>query len=436
MSIITPQANLQPRSILHYWLQLTSSPNQDFIQLSDYLNIKDLTVLDSAISELSLRHLYLLQLREYYSKHVIVINGGHPPLTFKSSTLQCTKQLEWIVARKLDTCIEKLNLQENVVVEDLIRLKIQFLNLQEIESLYVSKVLIQNIAWNSPNLTSFAADTAFQIDDECMDLLCQGCPNLKTINLSERTSIDNLSKLTYKAITTYCTTLEELTLMNLSHISNTGLSYLSNIHSLKKFVLTSSLCGIVVPYDTRPMIRSNHSLEQLKLHCLNMSHTDIFTCVGENCPLLKHIDMHERSWVGITDESVRIMTLGCPLLESLQISVRYSLYDDAEEADYNPHPFLSFTNTALYTIATNCIYFKYLHIDSPDALPYNEVGLDVLIDKCIHLRAIYNHNGIEQTSYLYYTAPGYNEREVELYIPTYKGGTKYHTQKGPYKINY
>ena len=106
------------------------------------------------------------------------------------------------------------------------------MNLQEIESSYVSKILIQNIAWNSPNLTSSSTDTAYTINDECMDLLCQGCPKLKTINLLEGTSIDNLAILTYKSITTYCITLEELTLMNLSHISNTGLSYLSNIHSL------------------------------------------------------------------------------------------------------------------------------------------------------------------------------------------------------------
>ena len=126
MSIIATHANLQPRSILHYWLQLTRSPNQDFIKLLNYLTIQDLAILDSAISELTLRHLYLNQLREYYSKNLIVINGGHPPLTFKSSTLQCTKQLEWIAARKLDICIEKLNLQEKVVFEELTRLEIQF----------------------------------------------------------------------------------------------------------------------------------------------------------------------------------------------------------------------------------------------------------------------------------------------------------------------
>ena len=313
-----------------------------------------------------------------------------------------------------------------------------FPNLIEFLTHWFDFNLLRNLIWHTPYLTSITILCAAEIDDEAVDLLCQSYGNtLQSLTLSDDSAGYNpLTDQSLQSIATYCTSLTELNLLNWPHITYTGLSYLANLHLLKRFTLYSFREGFITALDVGPVLYNNNNIEQLQLDRVEMNESDLLICIGNNCPLLKHLDISNALWHYITDESVRIMTLGCPLLESLQISVRYSLYDDAEEADYNPHPFLSFTNTALYTIATNCIYFKYLHIDSPDALPYNEVGLDVLIDKCIHLRAIYNHNGIEQTSYLYYTAPGYNEREVELYIPTYKGGTKYHTQKGPYKINY
>ena len=165
------------------------------------------------------------------------------------------------------------------------------------------------------------------------------------------------------------------------------------------------------------MIRNNHNLEQLKLHNLNMSHSDIFTCVGENCPLLKHIDMHERSWVGITDESVRIMTLGCPLLESFQIGTDETVSHDFEGHfhNYNDYPTVYLSNKTFFAIADNCKHFKYINIDSNDMVTFDYIGYNALIYYSVNnLRAIYK--GYECC----YKAPDFDVNEVDSYIPCYK----------------
>ena len=164
------------------------------------------------------------------------------------------------------------------------------------------------------------------------------------------------------------------------------------------------------------MIRNNHNLEQLKLHNLNMSHSDIFTCVGENCPLLKHIDMHERSWVGITDESVRIMTLGCPLLESFQIGTDETVSHDFEgHHNYNTYPTVYLSNKTFFAIADSCRHFKYINIDSNDMVTFDYIGYNSLIYYSVNnLRAIYK--GYKCC----YKAPDFNVEEVASYIPRYK----------------
>lgn len=108
MSTIATRANHQARSEIHYWLQLTRSPNQDFIQLLNYLTLKDLTKLDTAISDLSIRHLYLIQLKEYYSTHTIYIHGGGiDPISRQQRCFQiCKQHLTWIQLRNLNTYIK------------------------------------------------------------------------------------------------------------------------------------------------------------------------------------------------------------------------------------------------------------------------------------------------------------------------------------------
>ena len=63
----------RPKSVLHYWLQLSEEPNQDFIRLIDYLSERDLGLLEIALSERSIRQLYTKPLKNYYETHEIVI---------------------------------------------------------------------------------------------------------------------------------------------------------------------------------------------------------------------------------------------------------------------------------------------------------------------------------------------------------------------------
>ena len=63
----------RPKSVLHYWLQLSQEPNQDFIRLLDYHSERDLGRLEIALSELDIRNLFINQLKSYYESHGILV---------------------------------------------------------------------------------------------------------------------------------------------------------------------------------------------------------------------------------------------------------------------------------------------------------------------------------------------------------------------------
>ena len=97
---ITAGVNLREKSVLHYYLNLTKSPHQDFIRLINYLTLKDIGYLDTAISEYSIRHLFLDLLKVLFSKHQIII--GNKLYYF-----------EWIINRDLCQYIQCLTITTN-----------------------------------------------------------------------------------------------------------------------------------------------------------------------------------------------------------------------------------------------------------------------------------------------------------------------------------
>ena len=79
----------RPKSVLHYWLQLSQDPNQDFISLLGYLSERDLGLLEIALSERGIRSLLLLPLASYYKEHEAVV----------AKSKYSKSHLDWVIER-------------------------------------------------------------------------------------------------------------------------------------------------------------------------------------------------------------------------------------------------------------------------------------------------------------------------------------------------
>ena len=95
---------LRHKSILHYWLQLSNEPTQDFIRPLDYLSERDLGLLEIALTERDLKQSYMQPLKVYYETHEISV----------AKISRSKSHLDWLISRGLNYHIQKLLITLNL----------------------------------------------------------------------------------------------------------------------------------------------------------------------------------------------------------------------------------------------------------------------------------------------------------------------------------
>ena len=229
---VLTEVNLWEKSVLHYYLNLTKSPHLDFIRLINYLTLKDIGYLDTALSEYSIRYLFLDLLKVLFSKRQIII--GNKLYYF-----------EWIISRDLCQYIECLTITSNYKYK-LERNTIIFANntysfpaLKVLQSQCMNIHLFNTISLNSHNIHSVSLSGSEHITDNIIDLICTNCPLLSTLILCAFCSQHTGYSLTDRALESIAVNcpmnLKVLHLYYWKAITNNGillLQSLINIHEL------------------------------------------------------------------------------------------------------------------------------------------------------------------------------------------------------------
>ena len=263
-----------PKSVIHYWLQLSHEPNQDFICLLDHLSERDLGLLEIALSERDIRQLYMRPLERYYETHQIVI------AKVKSSK----SHLEWILKRGLNDHIKKLVISNNESDEDIDfdAYDLKFSNLLEAKCWSISLQICRMLGSHSPNLQSLRIlGDADYLSRESLESICSGCRKLKFIEISEHPEGDRIypTSAALSIISKYCKDLEILQLNRWDRVESDDIGCLSE--------LTNLLClDIEYVYDwfifPSAVFASNTKLENVSL-CGDLPHDPIMRALGAHC---------------------------------------------------------------------------------------------------------------------------------------------------------
>ena len=370
-----------PKSILHYWLDISQDLGLDYIRLLDYLSERDLGLLDIALSERSIRQLYDFPLKTYYFTHIITI-----------AKLKLSKShLDWIVKRDLDLYIQRLEVSFNyskvinfdkydTILDNLKSIKLWFINVKVCHML------------NSccPNLQQLEILHGIdKLSNKSFKLICSECYQLTHIHIAEK--IENSAFLPSRIlsyISKYCKQLQVLKLEKLHGIDPPLIACLSNLTQLQ--MLNIDFLGSDGSAFPIEIFASN---SELITFCLNghFQHDPIMRGLGEHCHSLKYVILSVFFLEILTDDGIIAMVRGCPLLKTIYISASNTT-DDFETT-------VSVTNAAMYAIAQYCRHLEYFRIISIVPLAYDNDGLDAIKHGCPHLRAI--HKGME----LYYASP-------------------------------
>ena len=249
-----------------------------------------------------------------------------------------------------------------------------------------------------------------RITEKSIENIFAGCRKLKYIQISEphNSTFVNPFDGALASISKYCKELEVLKLNNWAHIDSIAcLSELTNLRELDLEMVTGW------PNSPDEIFASNSLLEKV---CLsgNLSHDIILRGLGAHCRTLKHVEI--TAWLPrvLTNDGIRVLVQGCPLLETIHISTFNSASAFEGESDVFV-PTVPVTNAAMYAIAQHCPHLKMFKINSPDPLAYDNTGLDAIKLSCPHLQAIYKDRKV------YYAAHGYvtSDHPYQIYDPDY-----------------
>ena len=386
----------QPKSILHYWLQLSHGPTQDFIRLLDYLSERDLGLLEIALTERDLIKFFIEPLKVYYKTHEISI----------AKINRSKSHLDWLLTKGLNYYIQKLVISyiepRDELNFDNYNTCIKFPNLLEVKLWCISSKLCEILGSYSPNLhTLKILNGGDELTVESIVSICSGCPHLKYIQISEHPEMKHIEPPyeTLSIISTYCKELEVLKLNNWDRVESDDITCLSQLTNLLELDIE-----LVYGWCTFPtqLLASNSRLENVVLGG-DLSHDTIMRRLGAHCHLLKRVWLGAWAWREVTDGGIIAMVQGCPLLERIDIGVWNSSWGHNYEDDFDEDfvPIVSVTNTAMYAIAEYCIHLIVFRISSADPLTYDSLSLDAIKRGCPSIKAIYRDGKV------YYTAPGY-----------------------------
>ena len=226
MAESTPSPS-RPKSLIHYWLQLSQEPCEDFIRLLDYLSEPDLGRLEIALSERDIRQLYMRPLKRYYETYQIFISK------IKSSK----SHLEWILKRGLNDHIKKLVISNNQSDEDIDfdAYNVRFSNLLEVKCWCISLQICRMLGLYSPNLQTLRIlGDADYLTRESIESICSGCRKLKFIEISEHPEGDRIypTSAALSIISKYCKDLEVLQLNRWDRVESDDIGCLSELTNL------------------------------------------------------------------------------------------------------------------------------------------------------------------------------------------------------------
>ena len=379
------------KSILSYWLCLSTCSNSDFICLLDYLEELDFGVLDIALSEKELRPLYVNHLINYYSTHGIII----AKYSFSKS------HLDWICNKGLNLHVQRLGISFNYSETNPIDFDEYILNfpeLLEIKCWDFTDTILDMLSTYSPKLRSFKIlyDVDRMDDNNKIENFLSKCTQLTSLHISSPQSIDtvHLGSDTIQLIAKYtCTHLEVLKLINWDDFENDAILALSKLNNLCELALGN--VGLFLSDGLARLVSNNKRLESLTLEGMCWSHDDVMRALGASCPLLKHVTLWSGYWRKFTNVGVLSMVQGCPLLESIKLSSSNAGpftgwgEESEDEEEVLVEQEVSFTNDSLFAIAQYCPHLKLLKISSVDPLSYDVRGLETVVDYCLSLKAIY-----------------------------------------------
>ena len=393
----TPISHLRSKSVLHYWLQLSQEPTQDFIRLFDYLSERDLGLLEIALSELDLRKFYKQSLHNHFKTHQIVI----------AKINRSKSHLDWILKRGLNNDITKLvisyNESDEYMNSDVYDLRLP--KLLDIRFWFISPKLCSALSLYSPNLQKLKIlSRSNEIFLESIEALCSGCPKLKYIQIFEDIDRDDSISLYGSILEPICKHCKELEVLKLNWLCDVYPDHIARLSQL------THLAMLVIDFFEWPcspdeVFASNTMLETVVL-CGGLSHDTVMKGLGAHCHSLKRVSLSSQAQM-ITDEGIIAMVQGCPQLEKIDIRASKKTF----ESPYN-HKSVStvaVTNTSLYAIARHCPNLISLELSIPEPQAYDNTGLDAIKHSCPHLQVI-NKDDDE-----YYAAPGYDEDCVMLY---------------------
>jgi F-box/leucine-rich repeat protein 2/20 len=312
------------------------------------LSLRELPVSDQVLNSLpnSLEELDLTDCARCFTSGIVTV-GDHCPslrkLLIGSSSYRPQTSTQTLL--KLSTCFQKLEeldltghdqttdavlegfTRHNVSLHSLILAGCKSLtrlppslstNLRMIDlsrCFHINDSALETLALKSRLLKSLNLSGCEEFSTEGIRAVARASPKLKELNLS---SCSCVSDEAVEAIAWNCPLLAKMNLYNCCRITDKAIQMLS-LHCKRLITLDVSSCDLITD-KALEYLSSCECAKVLRALCLEETQiTDKgISCLAQSCHSLTHLKLaHCRS---LSDETLRRLSIGCPLLSSLDLS--------------------------------------------------------------------------------------------------------------------
>lgn len=246
--------------------------------LSDWMNTRSLVALDGAVTNITMRSMWLNCLSSSNAKTLNTINHDHT-------------SLRWLMIR---------------------RVSISRLHISGVSSWQISNRTFKGSMFTTLRDVNLSACRA--VTDAGLTCLLKNCADLHTLDI---TGCDSITNQSIEALARRCIHLQHFILGVCSWISDCGIGALAQRCPLLQTIDLSYCCGIT-DVGVTALAVGCHKLENVNLSsCNNLSDAGVFA-LALGCPQLRVVNVSDCS--AVTDECVTTLVKYCSKLESLDIS--------------------------------------------------------------------------------------------------------------------
>ena len=351
--------------------------------ISEWIDLNDLVMLDSACNSRSTRSAYLSYCQFGLLKHQCI-------------ELVSYEQIQWFLTRKL--MIRKLSTSS--------------LKWQERVDLALSELLAV-IGGNVKEISFYTDITRLSVHSYCLNtIVAQNCRNIQKVEISDQSTDMELSPLLFllKSVSewdiSYCNitsaslyalatssteTIKHISLYATNQVCDIGITALAG-KCPKLESLCIDHCEPVTARGVLTLIRTTSNISKLYLGIDNLTDIDI-TTIAQHCPMLYSLGIDAPL---VTDAGIHAIVSSCTQLRiidldnCMNITTGFGLFRNLHEFRIQNSPTL--TDTMVATIVQNNPFLEYVRISQCTSIKLTYSAVLCILQGCPHLHFLDFYN--------------------------------------------